>query len=58
MTIKPEFSLDQPRQINYLAPDGVLAKDRVFRLGVHYLKPRGRVLFQWPAVEAWLVQGR
>jgi hypothetical protein len=30
----------------------------VFRLGVHYLKPRGRVLFQWPAVEAWLVQGR
>src|SRR3989442_10527225 len=27
-TIKPKFSLDQPRQINHLAPDGVLAKDR------------------------------
>src|SRR5438445_9883214 len=24
-TIKPKFSLDQPRQINHLAPDGVLA---------------------------------
>jgi len=28
MTIEPEFSLDQPRQINYLVPDRVLAKDR------------------------------
>ncbi len=27
MTIEPELSLDQPRQINHLAPDGVLAKD-------------------------------
>ena len=27
MTIEPELSLDQPRQINSLAPDGVLAKD-------------------------------
>ena len=28
MTIEPEFSLDQPSQINHLVPDGVLAKDR------------------------------
>ena len=27
MTIEPEFSLDQPRQINHLVPDRVLAKD-------------------------------
>jgi len=27
VTIEPEFSLDQPRQINHLAADGVLAKD-------------------------------
>jgi CheY-like chemotaxis protein len=29
VTIEPEFSLDQPRQINHLAADGVLAKDRL-----------------------------
>ena len=28
MTIEPKFSLDQPHQINHLAPDGVLVKDR------------------------------
>jgi hypothetical protein len=28
VTIEPEFSLDQPSQINPLVPDGVLAKDR------------------------------
>jgi ATP-binding cassette, subfamily B, multidrug efflux pump len=28
VTIEPEFSLDQPSQINHLVPDGVLAKDR------------------------------
>jgi hypothetical protein len=27
VTIEAEFSLDQPRQINHLAPGGVLAKD-------------------------------
>jgi len=27
VTIEPEFSLDQPRQINHLAPDGLSAKD-------------------------------
>jgi hypothetical protein len=27
VTIEPEFSLDQPSQINHLVPDGVLAKD-------------------------------
>ena len=26
----------------------------VFRLGVHYVKPRGRVAFCWSAVRAWL----
>jgi len=26
----------------------------VFRLGEHYLKPRGRVAFRWSAVQAWL----
>ena len=26
----------------------------VFRLGVHFVKPRGRVLFRWSVVEAWL----
>ena len=24
------------------------------RLGEHYVKPRGRVMFRWPAVRAWL----
>src|SRR5437660_2704233 len=28
VTIEPEFSLDQPSQINHLVPDGFLAKDR------------------------------
>jgi len=26
----------------------------VFRLGVHFVKPRGRILFRWSVVEAWL----
>jgi len=29
-----------------------------FRLGEHYLKPHGRVVFKWPAVQAWLEQHR
>ena len=29
----------------------------VFRLGEHYVKPRGRVMFRWSAVQAWL-EGR
>ena len=29
----------------------------VFRVGVHFVKPKGRVLFIWPAVEAWLKTG-
>jgi len=28
VTIEPKVSLHQPRQINHLAPDGILAKDR------------------------------
>jgi hypothetical protein len=30
----------------------------VFRRGVHYVKPRGRVVFRWSAIEAWLNEGR
>jgi len=26
----------------------------VFKLGKHYVKPRGRVVFKWSAVQAWL----
>ena len=26
----------------------------VFRLGEHYVKPRGRVAFRWSAIRAWL----
>lgn len=29
-----------------------------FRLGEHYLKPHGRVVFKWTAVQAWLEQHR
>lgn len=29
----------------------------VFKLGTHYVKPRGRVIFRWSAVRAWL-EGR
>lgn len=30
----------------------------VLRLGVHYLKPRGRLIFKWSAIQAWLEAGR
>jgi hypothetical protein len=30
----------------------------VFQLGVHYLKPRGRVIFRWSAVQRWLTESR
>ena len=26
----------------------------VFQLGIHYVKPRRRVLFQWSTIVAWL----
>ncbi len=26
----------------------------VFKLGEHYVKPRGRILFKWPAIRNWL----
>lgn len=26
----------------------------VFKLGEHYVKPRGRILFKWPAIQCWL----
>jgi hypothetical protein len=35
-----------------------LISRRSFRLGEHYLKPHGRVVFKWPAVQAWLEQQR
>jgi hypothetical protein len=28
-----------------------------FRLGEHYIKPNGRVMFRWSAVLAWLDEG-
>jgi hypothetical protein len=31
-----------------------LMSQGVFRLGEHYLKPRGRVMFRWSVVRAWL----
>jgi len=26
----------------------------VLKLGVHYVKPRGRVILKWSAIQAWL----
>ncbi len=26
----------------------------IFKLNEHYVKPRGRILFKWPAVQRWL----
>jgi hypothetical protein len=40
-----------PKTLRNLQSAGVL------RLGVHWVKPRGRVLFVWSAVEAWLREG-
>ena len=31
-----------------------LMHQNVFRLNVHYVKPRHRVMFRWSAVQAWL----
>ncbi len=31
-----------------------LMSDGVFKLGEHYVKPRGRIFFKWPAVRIWL----
>ena len=30
----------------------------VFQLGVHFVKPKGRVIFKWSAVQAWLEAAR
>lgn len=30
----------------------------VFVQGIHYIKPRGRIMFVWSAVEAWLQKQR
>jgi len=37
-----------PQTIRNLMSSGVL------KLDVHYLKPRGRIIFRWSAVRAWL----
>jgi hypothetical protein len=26
----------------------------IFKLGKHYFKPNGRVLFYWPTIEKWI----
>jgi hypothetical protein len=46
---------DLSRRIPY-APQTIrnLMSRGVFRLGVHYVKPRGRVIFKWSAIRAWL----
>ena len=31
-----------------------LMSNGAFKLGEHYLKPRGRIFFKWPAVQSWL----
>jgi hypothetical protein len=40
-----------PQTIRNLMTQGVFIRD------VHYLKPRGRVIFKWTAVREWL-EGR
>jgi hypothetical protein len=40
-----------PKTLRNLMSAGVLLKGR------HWVKPRGRVLFVWSAVEAWLREG-
>lgn len=37
-----------PQTIRNLMSQGVLQRD------VHYLKPRGRIIFKWSAVQAWI----
>ena len=62
MTIEPEFSLDQPSQINHLVPDGVLVKDRLQQVTQgegrgRTAQPRGRpstVALYAPQVTQWL----
>jgi hypothetical protein len=41
-----------PQTIRNLMSAGVL------RLGEHYVKPRGRIMFRWSAVRAWLESPR
>jgi len=46
---------DLARRINY--SEGTirnLMSQGVFKLGQHYVKPRGRILFKWPAIRSWL----
>ena len=38
----------RPQTIRNLMTAGVL------RLGEHFVKPRGRIMFKWSAVRAWL----
>jgi len=46
---------DLARRIDYA--EGTirnLMSQGVFRLGQHYVKPRGRILFKWAAIRNWL----
>lgn len=46
---------DLARRIDYA--EGTirnLMSQGVFRLGQHYVKPRGRILFKWTAIRNWL----
>jgi len=46
---------DLARRMNYAAGTiRNLMSQGVFKLGLHYVKPRGRVLFKWPAIRSWL----
>jgi hypothetical protein len=50
---------DLSKRIPY-APQTIrnLMSGGVFQLGVHYMKPRGRVIFKWSAVQAWIERPR
>jgi hypothetical protein len=46
---------DLARRIDYA--EGTirnLMSQGVFKMGQHYVKPRGRILFKWPAIRSWL----
>lgn len=41
-----------PQTIRNLMTQGVFRRDE------HYLKPRGRIIFKWSAIQAWLAEPR
>lgn len=50
------LTVDQLSQRIPYAPQTIrnLMSKGVFRLNVHYVRPRHRVMFRWSAVQAWL----